>query len=302
LSIGVVVLAVGVVAAFVLARRRRLPVGVSRDWSQVIVELSARRLVSTRPDWGRAMVAELACLEGRPTRLRFALGCAWAGLVAPLADPKPAGAARLVVATAAVAVIGLGAWAQRRAAAAPAVGQHGFAYELTATLLALGAVGVHVWMVDRRARQASRRAAAGRRFGVTVGVILGACALVVCLPVPGAVFPASAAQVVPNLAFPLAIAGCLLAGLMAARASGDRGSGYEAGVWAGRVAGSIMAIGLLAATVFATGWFVHDPATIRTYRDSLSAAHYSSYRSHFRTITGFVVSENIDTAIIGALV
>ena len=43
-----------------LARGRHLPVGVKRDWSETIVNLSARRLVSTRPDWGRAMVAELA--------------------------------------------------------------------------------------------------------------------------------------------------------------------------------------------------------------------------------------------------
>ena len=40
----------------------------------------------------------------------------------------------------------------------------------------------------------------------------------------------------------------------------------------------------------------------RVYHDSLSAAHYSSYHTDFRTITGFVVSENIDTALLGSLV
>ena len=302
MTIGVVVLAVGVVAAFLVARRGRLAVGVSGDWSEAIVDLSARRLVSTRPDWGRAMVAELACLQGRATRLRFALGCVRAALVAPLADPRPARAARVVVAAAAVAVIGLGGWAQQRAAVAPAVGQHGVAYELAATALGLAAIGVHAWMVDRRARDASTGAASSRRPGVIIGVILGISALVVSLPLPGAVFSSSAAGVVADVGFPLVIGGCLLAGLVAARASGNRASGYQAGVWAARVAGSIMAIGLLAATLWATGWFVHDPATIRTYQDSLSAAHYTSYHTHFRTIAGFVVSENIDTALIGSLV
>jgi hypothetical protein len=240
-------------AAILLARRRRLPVGTNRDWSEAIVDLAARRLVSTRPDWGQAMVAELAFIQGRAARLRFALGCARAALVAPLADPRPAGAARVVVAAAAVAVIGLRAWTQRRAVAAPAIRQHGAPYELAASLLVLAAVGVHAWLVDRRDREASACAAAGRRSGVTVGVILGASALVLTLPVPGAVLSSSVAGVVANLVFPLALAGCLIAGLMAARVSGDQAAGYAAGVWAGRVAGSIMAIGLLAATVSATG-------------------------------------------------
>jgi hypothetical protein len=51
-------------------------------------------------------------------------------------------------------------------------------------------------------------------------------------------------------------------GLAAARVSGDRRAGFEAGVWAGRVGGVVMAIGLLAVTLWAFRWYLHDPATI----------------------------------------
>ena len=61
-------------------------------------------------------------------------------------------------------------------------------------------------------------------------------------------------------------------------------------------------IGLLATTLWATGWFVHDPATISAYRDTLATVHFVSYQTHFRTIAGFVSSENVDTALISSLV
>ena len=55
-------------------------------------------------------------------------------------------------------------------------------------------------------------------------------------------------------------------------------------------------------TFAATGWFTHDPGTIRAYQDSLAPAHLASYQSHYRSITGFVMSENNDTALLGGLV
>jgi hypothetical protein len=296
------VLVIGVVALFLIALGWRRTLVDTGDTAAAIVVLSARRLASARPDWGRAMVAELSSLDDRPTRLRFALGCARAALLPPLADASPALGARIVVAGTAVAVIGLGVLVQRRAETAATVREHGASYELAVAVLVLAVVGLHAWLVDRRTRETSARAAAARRSGITAGVLLGALALLLSLPIPNILSSSPVGSVAAILTFPLMLVGCLLTGVVAARAGGDSASGHEAGVWAGRVAGSIMAIGLLAVTLWATGWLVHDPATISAYRDTFTTAHFASYHTHFRTIAGFVSSENVDTALISSLV
>ena len=291
-------LIIGVVAVVLIAIGwRRALAGQGGDPAAAIVELSARRLASTRPDWGRAMSAELSSLDDRSARLRFALGCARAAWLPPLADARPALGSRIVEAAVAAAVIGLGVLVQRRADAATAVGRHGAAYGIVVAVLVLAIVGLHAWLVDRRTRETSARAGTARRAGITAGVFLGALALLTSMPLPGTLASSALGNVAAMLAFPLMLAGCLATGVFAARASGDPASGREAGVWAGRVAGSILAIGLLAATVWAIGWFVHDPATISAYRDTL-ASHAHSYR----TVAGYVSSEHVDTALIGALV
>jgi hypothetical protein len=293
------VLIVGVVAVvLILLGWRRALAHHGRDPAAAIADLSARRLAYTRPDWGRAMAAELSSLDGRSTRLRFALGCARAAWFPPLGDARPAPGTRIVVAAVAAAVICLGIVVQRRAEEATAVGGHGAVYGSVVAVLVLAIVGVHAWLADRRARETSARAAAARRAGITAGVFLGALALLCSLPLPGAVASSALGNVAPMLVFPLLLVGSLVTGVVAARASGDPATGHEAGVWAGRVAGSVMAIGLLATTLWATGWFVHDPATISAYRDALAATRAQS----FRTVAGFVSSENVDTALIGSLV
>jgi hypothetical protein len=60
------------------------------------------------------------------------------------------------------------------------------------------------------------------------------------------------------------------------------------------VAGSVAPIGLLAATLWTTGWSLHDPAMISAFRYSLSPAGYPGYGTHFRTIADYVVSDNTD--------
>jgi hypothetical protein len=41
---------------------------------------------------------------------------------------------------------------------------------------------------------------------------------------------------------------------------------------------------------------------LRANRDSLPGEHFASYHTHYRSVAGFVLSENIDTAMIGSLV
>jgi hypothetical protein len=45
---------------------------------------------------------------------------------------------------------------------------------------------------------------------------------------------------------------------------------------------AVAAIGLMAAALWATDWFVHDPAMISAFRYSLSPAGYPGYGTHFR--------------------
>jgi hypothetical protein len=70
----------------------------------------------------------------------------------------------------------------------------------------------------------------------------------------------------------------------------------------GQTAAAVAAVGLLIVTCFATRWLSTDPATLAAFRDSWSAAHYSSYHTHFRSVSGYITSENLDTALIVALV
>lgn len=290
-------LIIGVVAMVLLALGwRRALADHDGDVAAAMVALASRRLASTRPDWGRAMTAELSSLDAHSTRLRFALGCARAAWFPPLTNMKAAPGARVVVAAVALTLISLSIVAQRRAEASIAMGGHGAAYGFVVAGLVLAFVGVHAMLADRRLRGASPRAGTARRAGITAGVCLGLLTLLCSLPLSGTASALGSATAM--LAFPVMLVGCLVTGLVAARASGDQASGREAGVWAGRVAGSILAIGLLAATLWATGWFIHDPATIGAYRVSLSEPHIASYL----TVAGYVSSENVDTALISALV
>jgi hypothetical protein len=294
------VVLIGLVLVVLLVRLGWRVAGTKGDLAQVLVSLSARRLASSRPVWGQAMLVELSCVEDRRSRLRFALGCARTAMVPPVAAGPLR--ARVVVAVVAASMVGLAGVAQRRVAEAPAVGRYGGSDSLLVAVLVLAVLGVHVWLVDRRLRQAQVGAVAARRWGFPVGIVLGVLALLLVAPLPAGVFAPRVAGMAEELLLPVVLAGCLGAGVAAARSSGEAGSGYQAGVWAARVAGAVMAIGLLAATLGASGWFAHDPATVRGYADSVSAAHYGSYGTHFRTIGGYVLSENLDTALIGSLV
>jgi hypothetical protein len=84
---------------------------------------------------------------------------------------------------------------------------------------------------------------------------------------------------------------------LAARTCDERGAGLAAGVWAGRVAGWILAVGLLAMSLWASRWFVHSAVTINAYRSTFSSGQFGSYHTHFRSIAGYVLSENIDDAV-----
>jgi hypothetical protein len=80
-----VLLATPIGVAIALYRRnpRRFLDGPTEDASARLLRWAVSLLSPQRAEWGQAMLGELAHLDGRVRRMRFALGCAGAALVLP---------------------------------------------------------------------------------------------------------------------------------------------------------------------------------------------------------------------------
>src|SRR5690349_24817344 len=74
-----------IAVAIALYRRnpRRFIDGPSEDAPQRLLRWAVSLLSPQRAEWGEAMLGELAHLDGRPRRMRFALGCSGAALMLP---------------------------------------------------------------------------------------------------------------------------------------------------------------------------------------------------------------------------
>jgi len=66
-----------------LAWRAWARTGSDADAPERLVAAAARALGRDRDEWGQAMRAELAGVDGKGPRWRFAIGCVWATVVAP---------------------------------------------------------------------------------------------------------------------------------------------------------------------------------------------------------------------------
>jgi hypothetical protein len=207
----------------------------------------------------------------------------------------------VAVLAAGTSVIALGAAADWAASTSPGVGQHGTLYNAIAVAVGLAAVAFYAAVALRNLGSTSVGASAARRCGLAGGLVVGGVMLAANAPLVPSLLGDRGYELVTSLGLVMVLFTCVLMGALAARAAGDRLAGVRAGMWCGMLGGAILAIGLLALTLGATGWFTHDSSTIQIYRDSLSPAHYSSYHTHFKSITGFVLSENVDTALIGGL-
>jgi uncharacterized membrane protein len=246
------------------------------------------------------MLGELDAVEGRWERLRFALGCVRVAVAGPVGDPQPAPLARAVIVAVVAAVFVFGLLVEVRALRAPAVGQHGAIYEGLATGVAALVLLVHGWSADRRAHQ--RGSAAERRFAVAVGVVVGTICLAVWLPVGTDLLGAKGDQALSVLVLPFVLITCAGVTWSLRRHGSSEQDAGRAGNLVGQTAAAVAAVGLLSVTCVATRWFSTDPPTVAAFRDSWSAAHYTSYHTHFRLVSGYVTSENLDTALIVGLV
>ncbi len=273
-----------------------LPGGRQRDLPAAIVAFSAHRLRGERSDWADAMTAELDPVVGWLERWTFALGSVRVALAPPPVEERPVPVQHLMIAIGALAVVGIATYGQIRIAANASSGGHGVLYNVVAVTMIVFVLAAEAAMASRRARAADPVAHVARRWGVPGGAVMGVSLLIIQTP------PfARSGLGVGTMGLLVVLATPFVVGVLASRASHDARAGRAAGAWTGVVGGFIFLIGFMTLTFAATGWFTHDPSIIRAYQDSLSPVHFASYGSHYRSITGFVMSENSDTALLGGL-
>src|SRR2546429_5334071 len=111
-----------IAVAIALYRRnpRRFLDGPTEDAPQRLLRWAISLLSPQRAEWGQAMLGELAHLDGRLRRMRFAVGCTGAALIMPPWGRAAVGLGAMTVITAASFTIytgmtvhfglGIGAW------------------------------------------------------------------------------------------------------------------------------------------------------------------------------------------------
>ena len=291
-----------VVVAVAVARFGRRAVASRGDLAKFVVEGSSRLLGSVRPGWARALVTELGYVEGRADRWRFAVGTVRVALVAGPVAPYRARSPRVAVVAVVTAVVALAGVVQHRVVTGDRLGLgSGAGVEVAATLVAVAALAGQGWVAGRQVQMFSPDAVTARRWGIAAGVPMGVVVLLVVLPLTGDLGVPVA--VLPGLVPGVGLVGCLVAGVGAARAAGDRTVGRRAGGWAARVAGAIVTVGLLSATVWAGGWFARDPVTVEAYQAAAGSGRAVGSSTHLGSIAQFVAAQNLDTALmVGLLV
>src|SRR6201987_5396799 len=88
---------VGILIAWYRREPRRFLDGPAEDAPLRLVRWATGLLAPQRAEWGQAMLGELAHIEGRTRRMRFALGCAGAALMLPPWGRAATGAGAVIV-------------------------------------------------------------------------------------------------------------------------------------------------------------------------------------------------------------
>ena len=225
-----------------------------------MLALAIRNLPPARAEWGHAMCAELACVEGSRERRRFSLGCARAAAVlrvrASLAPCGCGGAGvRAVVLAGTVAVLGLAVYGLVRYPslhAGPAA--WGAIAVFAVVLLAYGALAIAL------SRGRAPGVVAARRHGLAGGAVVGAAWLWILAP--GAISK--------ELVFvPLAAALLVPAGvaLRTARSGAGGAAATGAALWSG-LTGSLLAFIVWVSATYASDGRPYDAQMLRDFHAS----------------------------------
>lgn len=270
-------LALAVLAAlFVVPRIARGVRGdAERDPARRLLALAVRGLPRDRLDWGHAMLGELDQAQGRRSRWRFSLGCAWAAGRIRLQSPEPGGAGlRAVIfgcATVSLALVGYGLVHYPGLRSEPNV--WGAMVVFLATLLAYGGLAVVL------ARGVSHQSIAARRFGLGGGLATGAGWLLgIAPPAPlkGWVF-------LPLL---IALIGPALVATIAGHRSRDSRTGSLTALWSGLVAGLTVFI-VWTTVTYANAGGPYDSGLVNDFRKS--GAH---------DLPTYAISDNLGSGLV----
>jgi hypothetical protein len=242
---------------------------------------AVRRLPVERAEWGGAMCAELAGVEGSRARWAFSLGCARAAIGMRIragltASERGGNGLRAFMLTAIAAAAGLAVYGLLRY---PAL-RSGFA-TWTALAVFFALMLGYVAAALTLSRGATAGAATARSHGIAGGLVVGAAWLMVAAPV-------APAEIERHLVFvPVAVAllGPAVVGAVAGRASRDARAAAAAALWSG------LSGGLLAFIVWLTTTYVRDgrPYDAQMLRDF--------HRSGSRDLTAYAVGDNMGAAL-----
>jgi hypothetical protein len=221
---------------------------VRRDAPRALAWLALAALPAARAEWGRAMSSELAHIDGRGARWRFALGCAW--VAARLGAARHVAGAGAGVA--ALVAYGLVRW--------PGVVDDELVVAVTYLAVLALLLGVYA------AAGVALAGAAGRGRAARVGIAMGLAAAALWMGSLAANVLAEPGRL-SVLAATSGIAAAVVLVLAGARC-GDGVAGLRAGLCGGLVIGLAGFVVLLAMAYLATGHLTADPALAAEFRAS----------------------------------
>jgi hypothetical protein len=252
------VLALAVLAAcFVIPGiARSVHPGAERDQARRLLALTVRGLPRDRLEWGQAMLRELDHVQGRRSRWRFSLGCAWAAGRIRLRSPEPGGAGlRTVICGSTTVSFGLVCYGL--------VQYPGLRSEPNlwgAMLVFLATLLVYVALAVVLARGVSQQSIAARRFGLVGGLATGAGWLL-------GIAPPAALKGWVFLPLLIALIGPALVATIAGHRSRDARTGSLTALWSGLVGGlTVFIVWTIVTYVNAGG--PYDTGLVNDFRQS----------------------------------
>ena len=265
----------GVPAAVLAQRVIRGDGGDSADW---LLGMAVHGLPAGRSEWGSAMRAELAGVDGRRARWRFSLGCARAATAmhvqARLTRHDRGGSVVRALALWAVAsTLMLGAYGLVRY---PAL-RSSFNTWASATFFVVVALAYAAAALTL-SRGTTTQADVSRRYGLAGGLLTGAAWLLVLAPT-GIAKSLVFVPLTTALLAPVAVA------VLAARSSRNAGAARGAALWSGLI-GALLVFIIWTATTYAEDGRPYDAQLLRDF-----------HKSGSHDLVAYAVADNLGAAL-----
>jgi hypothetical protein len=215
-----------------------------RDGPCTVVMLATGRIDDTSFGWPAAMRAELASIEGRRARWRFAIGCARVGW---FSTRRSASGTVVIGGVLACTALQLYGRAQFATDSTRGVGYTALfaAFMLVAAFIGMGGV-----------RSTDPEDALARRHGTVAGAAIGVLFVVAVAPLG-----------VGGYAVLVAVVVAVAVAARTARTCDDSRTGVRTGLWIALTGGQVFFLGLMTLTYAAAGWFTRDPEAVAVFNN-----------------------------------